>query len=96
MTDQLKRIQVENLFRATESDCPWVSFHVVDLDNYEKRIEEETIHAFLIVPQWTERSKEQILERLRLKREREEAKKCYDGTDCRPDCQAEALCKGEE
>jgi hypothetical protein len=72
MTDQFNRAQTENLFRATEHDCPHVTFFVVDLDNYEKRIEEETIHSFLIIPQWTERSKEQILERLRLKRDTHE------------------------
>jgi hypothetical protein len=57
MTEEMDVEQMKFLCDMTAKDCPWVKFHVVDLDNYKEQMQDEMIHAFIVIPQWCERPK---------------------------------------
>jgi hypothetical protein len=55
MTYEYDWKDMKQMCEVTVRDCPWVKFHVVDLENYDEQIKEEMIHAFIVIPQWCER-----------------------------------------
>lgn len=57
MTEEMDVDQMKFFCDLTAKDCPWVKFHVVDLDNYKDQMQDEMIHAFIVIPQWCERPK---------------------------------------
>ncbi len=55
MTEEYDIDGAKKVFDFIAKDCPWVKFHIVDLDNFEEQNKEEMIHAFIVIPQWTYR-----------------------------------------
>jgi hypothetical protein len=53
MTEEMNLEEVIEHFKQVAKDCPSVTFHVVDLDNYEEQNKEEMIHAYIVIPQWS-------------------------------------------
>jgi len=57
MTEEYDFEGAKKFFEYIANDCPWVKFHIVDLDNADEQMKEEMIHAFIVIPQWCERPK---------------------------------------
>jgi hypothetical protein len=63
MTHEFNLDDMTSFMSDVVKECPHCKFHVVDLENFDEQNKTEQIHAFIVIPQWSDRNLSSRLKR---------------------------------